>query len=124
MRRHLRTCWLRRAALGSMQRQKLCDQIERIERNIARREKRLMKTKTTMQLLLLLALAAPAVADDGRKRDEQREEQHNYIIERQQAYQVQGVPTQRLIIGRREIDVYQNGLMFEGNNVVGVQPRP
>ena len=107
-----------------MQRQKLCDQIERIERNIARREKRLMKTKTTMQLLLLLALAAPAVADDGRKRDEQPREQHNYIIERQQAYQVQGVPTQRLIIGRREIDVYQNGLMFEGNNVVGVQPRP
>ena len=126
MRRHLRTCWLRHAALGSAQRQKLCQQIERIERDIARREQRRnTKTmKTLMQLLLLLALAAPVVRADGRKRDEQPREQHNYIIERQQAYQVQGVPTARLIIGRREIDVYQNGLMFEGNNVVGVQPKP
>jgi hypothetical protein len=36
---------------------------------------------------------------------------------------VQGVPTQRLIIGRREIDIYRNGLMFERNNVVGVRGR-
>ena len=47
----------------------------------------------------------------------------NYILRRQQAYQVQGVPTSRLIIGKREIDIYRNGLMFEKDNVVGVRPR-
>jgi hypothetical protein len=47
----------------------------------------------------------------------------NYILERQEAYQVQGVPTSRLIIGKREIDIYPNGLMFEKNNVVGVRSR-
>jgi hypothetical protein len=63
-------------------------------------------------------------ADDDRGRGRaMRHESHNYIIERQQAYQVQGVPTERLIIGRRQIDIYRNGLMFEGNNVVGVRPR-
>jgi hypothetical protein len=33
------------------------------------------------------------------------------------------VPTSRLIIGRREIDVYRNGLMFERDHVVGVRSR-
>jgi len=61
-------------------------------------------------------------ADDRRRERAERRESHNYIIERQQAYQVQGVPTQRLIIGRRQIDIYRNGLMFERNNVVGVRP--
>jgi hypothetical protein len=32
------------------------------------------------------------------------------------------VPTSRLIIGRREIDIYPNGLMFEKNSVVGIKP--
>jgi hypothetical protein len=36
---------------------------------------------------------------------------------------LQGVPTSRLIIGRREIDVYRNGLMFERDHVVGVRSR-
>ena len=48
---------------------------------------------------------------------------HNYIIERQEGYQVQGVPTSRLIIGRREIDVYRNGLMFERDHLVGARSR-
>lgn len=61
-------------------------------------------------------------ADDRRQRAERHEAQHNYIIERQQAYQVQGVPTQRLYIGGRKIDIYRNGVMFERNNVVGVRP--
>jgi hypothetical protein len=33
------------------------------------------------------------------------------------------VPTIRRINGKREIDVYRNGLMFEGDHVVGVRPR-
>jgi hypothetical protein len=78
--------------------------------------------KKTLTLLLTAALIVTANADDGRK-SKPRRESHNYIIERQQAYQVQGVPTSRLIIGKREIDVYPNGLMFEKNNVVGVRGR-
>jgi hypothetical protein len=70
--------------------------------------------------IALIACAIAAQADDRRERHE-RHESHNYIIERQQAYQVQGVPTDRLIIGKREIDIYPNGLMFEGNHVVGVK---
>ena len=83
----------------------------------------------TIAWLLVAAVAATtlatsALADDRRAGCErsQREERHNYILERQQAYQVQGVPTERLIIGEREIDVYRNGVMFEGNNVVGFRP--
>ncbi|HET6887797.1 MAG TPA: hypothetical protein VFH87_07720 [Candidatus Udaeobacter sp.] len=78
--------------------------------------------KKTLTLLLTAALIVTANADDRRK-SKPRRESHNYIIERQQAYQVQGVPTSRLIIGKREIDVYPNGLMFEKNNVVGVRGR-
>ena len=72
--------------------------------------------------LLIVATVCTAQADDH-KRDHKSEqkEHHNYIIERQQAYQVQGVPTSRLIIGKREIDIYPNGMMFEGNNLVGVK---
>jgi len=70
-------------------------------------------------MLLIVALFSTAQAGDHNK----RREHHNYIIERQQAMPGLGVPTERLIIGRREIDIYRNGLMFEGDNVVGVRPR-
>jgi hypothetical protein len=36
---------------------------------------------------------------------------------------VQGTPTSRLIIGKREIDIYPNGMMFEKDNLVGVRTR-
>ena len=78
-----------------------------------------------MKMLLTVAMVCTAITAqaDDRRQHEQRDnrESHNYIIERQQAYQVQGVPTSRLIIGKREIDIYPNGLMFEGNQVVGVR---
>jgi hypothetical protein len=76
--------------------------------------------KTTTIITIILACAITAHADDRRDKRE-RHENHNYILERQEAYQVQGVPTSRIIVGKREIDVYPNGLMFEGNNVVGVR---
>jgi hypothetical protein len=79
------------------------------------------KMKTLLTLTMFAALLAMAQADDKRRERHERREHHNYILERQQAYQVQGVPTSRLIIGKREIDVYPNGLMFERNNVVGVR---
>lgn len=72
--------------------------------------------RTTIAVLALMV--GTALADDNDHRHE-KEEQHNYILERQQAYLVEGVPTQRLIIGKREIDIYQNGQMFEGNHMVG-----
>jgi hypothetical protein len=52
-----------------------------------------------------------------------KERNHNYILRRQDAGLVSGVPTLRRIIGKREIDIYPNGLMFEKDNVVGVVPR-
>jgi hypothetical protein len=50
-----------------------------------------------------------------------RPRNHNYIVRRQQAGLVTGVPTIRRIIGKREIDVYRNGLIFERDHVVGVK---
>jgi hypothetical protein len=52
-----------------------------------------------------------------------KERNHNYILRRQEAGLVTGVPTMRRIIGKREIDIYPNGLMFEKDNVVGVTKR-
>jgi hypothetical protein len=73
----------------------------------------------TVVLLAAALIALTAHADD-RRRAEKRES-HNYIIRRQQAYSVQGTPSSRLIIGKRQIDIYRNGLMFEGDNVVGIR---
>jgi hypothetical protein len=60
----------------------------------------------------------------GAQADQRNRSQRNYILRRQQAYQVQGPPTSRLIIGKRQIDGYRlpNGgrIWFEGDNVVGV----
>lgn len=72
--------------------------------------------KTILTITTLTALALTALADDRRA----RREHHNYILERQESGAVEGVPTIRRIIGKREIDVYPNGLMFEKNSVVGV----
>jgi hypothetical protein len=52
-----------------------------------------------------------------------KERNHNYILRRQEAGLVSGVPTTRRIIGKRENDIYRNGLMFEKDNVVGVIKR-
>ena len=60
-------------------------------------------------LSALVATVCTAEADDHKP---ERKEHHNYIIKRQEAYQVQGVLTSRIIVGKREIDVYPNGMMF------------
>lgn len=65
----------------------------------------------------MLAIIATTHADD-RKRERNREH-HNYIIERQTAGQVSGVPTMQRIRGGRKIDIYSDGSMFEKNNYVG-----
>ena len=93
-----------------------------IEVLIAFRVRRTEQTHTIRKLIVLSVLAASiaqAQADD--RRSDRSSKNRNYLLRRQQAYQVQGVPTDRLIIGKRELDIYPNGLIFEKNNVVGVR---
>jgi hypothetical protein len=77
---------------------------------------RLIATAVLILLTFELAQAEP--------RKKEKREHHDYIIERQQSYQVQGPPTDRLIIGKRQIDGYRqrdgSRIWFEGNSVVGV----
>jgi hypothetical protein len=77
-----------------------------------------MKTLTT---LIVLALAIAAQADDQHERSAvRRSSEPNWIIERQTAGQVQGVPTSRRIVGKRELDVYPDGQIYEKGNLVGI----
>jgi hypothetical protein len=69
-------------------------------------------TAVLLAVTLGMAQAEPRQSKEGN---------HNYILRRQEAGQVQGVPTMRRIIGKREIDIYRNGLMFERDHVVGVK---
>jgi hypothetical protein len=71
----------------------------------------------TAIIAVAIMLLATVCRGDDRDRD------RNYILRRQQAGQVTGQPTVRRIVGKREFDVYRNGLIFEGDNVVGVEPR-
>ena len=83
-----------------------------------------MKNKKAMRLLpavlktaLIIATVATAQAEPRQSTKHNR----NYILRRQQVFPGLGTPTTRLIYGKREIDVYRNGLMFEGDHVVGVR---
>jgi hypothetical protein len=82
--------------------------------------------KTLITLMAAAALATAAQADerDHKKHHHHRDcESENYILRRQEAYQVEGVPTDRLIIGKRQIDIYRDGKMFEGDHMIGVEKR-
>jgi hypothetical protein len=81
--------------------------------------------KTTMRIIataVLILMTFELVQAEPRKKREKREH-HNYIIERQQAGQVSGVPILRRIRGSREIDIYRDGSMYEKNNFVGYDKR-
>ena len=75
---------------------------------------RIIATAVLILLTLALMQAEPR---------QSKERNRNYILRRQEARLVSGVPTIRRIIGKREIDIYRNGLMFEGDHVVGVTKR-
>ena len=77
------------------------------------------RTQTMKTLITAMVIAVTL----GMAQAEPHHTQRNYILRRQEAGQVQGVPTSRLIIGKREIDIYRNGLMFERDHVVGIRPR-
>ena len=72
-------------------------------------------------MLILMTLVELTQAEPRVKRE--KREHHNWIIERQQAGLVRGVPTSRLIIGKREIDIYPDGSMYEKGNFVGFNKR-
>ena len=67
--------------------------------------------------LLIVATVSTAQAEPRQSTERNR----NYILRRQQVIPGLGTPTTRLIYGKREIDVYRNGLMFERDHVVGVR---
>jgi len=69
-----------------------------------------------MAVLILVTLGMLAQAEPRQS----KERNHNYILRRQEAGLVSGVPTTRRIIGKREIDIYRNGVMFEKDHLVGV----
>jgi hypothetical protein len=75
---------------------------------------RIIATAVLILVMLELTQAEPR---------QSKERNHNYILRRQEAGLVSGVPTIRRIIGKREIDIYRNGLMFEKDSVVGVSPK-
>ena len=76
---------------------------------------KIIATAVLIVMTLEMAQAEP--------RKKEKREHHNYIIERQQAGQVSGVPILRRIRGSREIDIYRDGSMFEKNNFVGFDKR-
>ena len=73
--------------------------------------------------VLILMTLEMTQAEPRKRHESKRHESHNYIIERQQAGQVSGVPILRRIRGSREIDIYRDGSMFEKNNFVGFDKR-
>jgi hypothetical protein len=70
-------------------------------------------------VLLLLTLVELTQAEPRQSTERNR----NYILRRQQVFPGLGTPMTRLIYGKREIDIYRNGLMFERDHVVGVSTR-
>jgi len=74
------------------------------------------------KLLVMLVLGILIVEAQAEPRH-RSPRNNNYILRRQQVYPSLSVPTSRLIIGRREIDVYRNGMMFERDHLVGIKPR-
>ena len=83
-----------------------------------------MENQKPMRLLPIVLKTALMVATVATAQAEPRQStkhNRNYILRRQEAGLVSGVPTMRRIIGKREIDIYPNGLMFEGDHVVGVR---
>jgi hypothetical protein len=79
---------------------------------------RLFESALLCAVVITCASITGAHADDRRCKRDRDDDNKNYILRRQEAYQVQGVPTSRLIIGKREIDFYRDGKAFEKDNRV------
>jgi hypothetical protein len=79
--------------------------------------------KKNMKIIATAVLILLTLVELTQAEPRKRHESHNYIIERQQAGQVSGVPILRRIRGSREIDIYRDGSMYEKNNFVGYDKR-
>ena len=64
-----------------------------------------------LAIAVLILLTLELTQADPRQ---SKEHNRNYILRRQQVIPGLGTPTTRLIYGKREIDVYRNGLMLAG----------
>lgn len=95
--------------------------MKRTKQNSKRESNSTIELAFMRLLVAVLKTALPIVATMGTAQAEPRQHKHNYILRRQEAGLVSGVPTTRRIIGKREIDIYPNGMMFEKDNLVGVQ---
>jgi hypothetical protein len=80
-----------------------------------------MKLQNLIRIVIGIVCIVATVATAQAEPRQSTERNRNYILRRQQAGLVSGVPTTRRIIGKREIDIYRNGLMFERDHVVGVR---
>lgn len=69
---------------------------------------------------VIIALAAILALGSANAEPKHRDNR-DYVYRRQQAGAVTGTPILRHYIGRRQIDIYRNGLMFEKDNVVGIR---
>ena len=79
--------------------------------------------ENNMKIIATAVLIVLTVALTQAEPRQSKERNHNYIIERQQAGQVTGVPIIRRIRGKREIDVYRDVSMFEKDHFVGFSKR-
>jgi hypothetical protein len=80
-----------------------------------------MKLQNLIHIVIGIVCVAATVATAQAEPRQSTERNRNYILRRQQVIPGLGTPTTRLIYGKREIDVYRNGLMFERDHVVGVR---
>ncbi|PYJ34299.1 MAG: hypothetical protein DME88_05640 [Verrucomicrobia bacterium] len=79
--------------------------------------------QTGRKHIRIIAIAVLILMTLGMAQAEPCHSQRNYILRRQEAMPALGTPTFRMNYGKRKIDYYRNGLMFEGDNVVGVSKR-
>lgn len=84
-----------------------------------------MRINTTIAVILLTLWTLVAARADDRDQDRDRDN-HDYIIERQEDYMVQGPPTDRIINGSRQLDGYRqpdgSTVWFDKSHVEGVTP--
>ena len=98
--------------------------IMKIRKQNSKRESNNTIELAFMRLLLAVlrtAVLIAATVATAQAEPRQHKQNRNYILRRQEAGLVSGVPTIRRIRGGREIDIYRNGLMFEKAFVVGVR---
>ena len=68
-----------------------------------------------MRIVAVIVLGLVAGTADGGDRKPKRDTHPNYILRRQEAYQVRGVPVRSIYTHGRRIDIYRDGSAFEGD---------